>query len=73
MKIKKLMVEEYTNGSMAIWCKKQKVKFRQIIVKPEKLPKPLPELKRRKASKPAKDHPWRGLFFVSKKMKIKAA
>jgi len=73
VKTRKLMVEEYTNGSMAIWCKEQKVKFRQIVVKPAKLPKPLPELKRRKASTPAKDHPWRGLFFVSKKLKTKAA
>jgi hypothetical protein len=73
VKTKKLMVEEYTDGSMVIWCQGQKVKFRQIIVKPEKPPKPLPELKRRKASTPAKDHPWRGLFFVPKKLKIKAA
>jgi transposase len=73
VKTKKLMVEEYTDGSMAIWCQGKKLKFRQIIVKPEKLPKPLPELKRRKASKPAKNHPWRGLFFVPKKMKTKAA
>lgn len=73
VKTKKLMVEEYTNGSMAIWCKEQKVKFRQIAVKPEKLQKPLPVPKRRKPSVPAKDNPWRRLFFVPKKMKIKAA
>ncbi len=73
VKTKKLMVEEYTDGSMAIWCKGQKVKFRQIAVKPEKLSKPLPVPKRRKPSRPAKDNPWRRLFFVPKKMKIKAA
>lgn len=73
VKTKKLMVEEYTDGSMAIWCKQQKVKFRQIAVKPEKLQKPLPVPKRRKPSVPAKDNPWRRLFFVPKKMKIKAA
>jgi len=73
VKTKKLMVEEYTDGLMAIWCQGYKVKFRQIMIKPEKLPKPLPELTRRKTSTPAKDHPWRGLFFVPKKMKIKAA
>jgi hypothetical protein len=73
VKTKKLMVEEYTDGSMAIWCKGQQVKFRQIEVKPEKPPKQLPELKRRIASTPAKDHPWRKLFFVPKKLKIEAA
>ena len=73
VKTKKLMVEEYTDGSMAIWCKEQKVKFRQIAVKSEKLQKPLPVPKRRKPSVPAKDNPWRRLFFVPKKMKIKAA
>ena len=73
VKTKKLMVEQYTDGSMAIWCKEQKVKFRQIAVKPEKLQKPLPVPKRRKPSRPAKDNPWRRLFFVPKKMKIKAA
>jgi transposase len=73
VKTKKLMVEEYTDGSMAIWCKEQKVKFRQIVVKPEKPQEQSPSLGRKKASTPAKDHPWRGLFFVPKKLKIKAA
>jgi transposase len=73
VKTKKLMVEQYSDGSMAIWCQGQKVKFRQIVVMPEKPPRLLPELKQRKASTPAKDHPWRGLFFVPKKLKIKAA
>jgi len=73
VKTKKLMVEEYTDGSMAIWCKGQQVKFRQIEVKPEKPPKQSPRPVRRKISTPAKDHPWRGLFFVPKKLKIKAA
>ena len=73
VKTRKLMVEEYTDGSMAIWCQKQKVKFRQIAIKPEKHQKQSPRSGRSKASTPAKNHPWRGLFFVPKKMKIKAA
>lgn len=73
VKTKKLMVEDYTDGSMAIWCKGQKVKFRQIAIKPEKPQKQTLRSGRSKASTPAKDHPWRDLFFVSKKMKIKAA
>lgn len=73
VKTKKLMVEEYTDGSMAIWCKKQKVKFRQIVIRPEKLQKQSPLPSQRKAFAPAKDHPWRSLLFVPKKLKIKAA
>ena len=73
VKTKKLMVEEYPDGSMAIWCRGQKVKFRQIKAKPEKPPKQSPRPARRKISTPAKDHPWRGLFFVPKKLKIKTA
>jgi len=73
VKTKKLLVEEYPDGSMAIWCRGQKVKFRQIKTKPEKPPKQSPRPARRKISTPAKDHPWRGLFFVPKKLKIKAA
>jgi len=34
---KKVLVEEYTDGSMAIWCRGQKVTFRQITMRPEKL------------------------------------
>lgn len=70
VKTKKAMIEEYTDGSMALWCQGQKVKFRQIDVKPQKQ---LSGSGQRKASIPAKDHPWRGLFFVPKKMKTKAA
>jgi hypothetical protein len=73
VKTKKLMVEEYTDGSMAVWCQGQKVKFRQIAIRPEKFQKQSPRSGRSKASTPAKDHPWRGLFFVAKKLKIKAA
>jgi transposase len=73
VKTKKLMVEEYTDGSMGIWCHEKKVKFRQIVVRPEKPQKQSPGSGQRKASKPAKNHPWRGLFFVPKKMKTKAA
>ena len=71
---KKLIVEEYTDGSMAIWCRGRKVRFRQITQRPPRIPQPQqPRPARNKASTPAQDHPWRGLFFVPKKMKIKAA
>lgn len=73
VKTKKLMVEEYTDGSMAIWCQGQKVKFREIALRPEKSQKQPPSPRRRKALTPAKNHPWRGLLFVPKKLKIKAA
>jgi len=73
VKTKKLLVEEYTDGLMAIWCHKQKLKFRQILIRPVKSPKQSPRSGRSKASTPAKDHPWRGLFFIPKKLKIKAA
>jgi hypothetical protein len=73
VKTKKLIVEEYTDGLMAIWCREKKVKFRQIVVRPEKAQKQSSGSGQRKASKPAKDHPWRGLFFVPKKLKTKAA
>jgi len=76
VKTKKLMVEEYTDGSMAIWCRQQMVKFRQIAIRPEKPQKPqkqsaLPAKKT--AITPPKDHPWRRLRFGSKKQKTVAA
>jgi transposase len=73
---KKLMVEEYTDGSMAVWCRSQKVKFRQIAVRPEKPPKPQKQSvmsTRRKATTPSKDHPWRGLRYGNNKQKKVAA
>ena len=76
VKTKKLMVEEYTDGSMTIWCRQQMVKFRQIAIRPEKPQKPqkqsaLPAKKT--AITPPKDHPWRRLRFGSKKQKTVAA
>ena len=76
VKTKKLTVEEYTDGSVAIWCQAQKVKFRQITVRPEKPQKPqqhsvIPA--RKKAITPAKDHPWRRIRFGSNKRKKVAA
>jgi transposase len=70
---KKLVVEQYTDGSMAIWCRGQKVKFREIAVRPEKPPKQPPMSPRRKAVTPAKDHPWKKLIFGSKRLKNRAA
>ena len=76
VKTKKLMVEEYTNGSMAIWCQGQKVKFRQIALRPIKPPKPqkqsaLPT--RKTATSPPKDHAWRRFIYGSYKRKKAAA
>jgi hypothetical protein len=69
---KKLMVEQYINGSMAILCRGKKMKFREIAARPEKpLKQPTPRI--RKAVPPAKDHPWRRPFFVPKKLKTKTA
>jgi hypothetical protein len=76
VKTKKLMVEDYTDGSMAIWCKGQKVKFRQIDAKPEKpqKSKKQPAVPARKASSaPPKDHPWREFLYGSKIRKKVAA
>jgi transposase len=71
---KKLIVEEYTDGSMAIWLRGQKVRFRQITHRPPHKPQQQqPRPARNKASIPAQNHPWRGLFFVPKKLKTKAA
>jgi hypothetical protein len=67
------MVEEYVNGSMAILCREKKVKFKEIAVRPEKPLKKPPMPRMRKTASPAKDHPWRRLFFVPKKLKTKAA
>ena len=73
VKSKKVMVEEYTNGSMGIWCQDKKMKFRHITMRPEKPQRQIPRPHHRKASKPAANHPWRGLFFVPKKLKTKVA
>jgi transposase len=73
---RKLMVEQYPDGSMAIWCRGQKVKFRQIAVRPEKPQEPQKQSAppvRRKAVVPPKDHPWRRLLYVSEKRKKVAA
>ncbi len=76
VKTKKLMVEEYTDGSMAIWCKEQKVKFSQIMIRPEKPPKPKqqPTIPARKPpTAPPQDHPWRKFLYGSKIRKKVAA
>jgi len=76
VKTKKLMVEEYTDGSMAIWCQNQKVKFRQIAIRPEKSQKPQKQSviqARKTATVPPQDHPWRRFRYGSKKGKKVAA
>jgi len=73
---KKLMVEEYPDGSMALWCRAQKVKFKEIAVRPEKLQEPKKQSAipaRKKVHAPPKDHPWRRLLYVSEKRKKVAA
>jgi hypothetical protein len=73
---KKLMVEEYTDGSMAIWCRQQNVKFRQIVMRPEKPQKPQKQSAiptRKTTTAPPKDHPWRRFLYGSKKRKKVAA
>jgi transposase len=70
---KKVIVEEYVNGSMAILCRGKKVKFRGIAARPERPLKQLPMQRMQKAVPPAKDHPWRRQFLVPKKLKIKTA
>lgn len=69
----KLMVEQYINGAMAIWCRGKKVKFRQIEAQPAKPQKQMPLTRRSKAVIPAKDHPWKSFLFGSKTLKNKAA
>jgi transposase len=73
---KKLMVEEYADGSMAIWCQLKKVKFRQIAIRPEKPQKPQKQSvipPRTTAITPPKDHPWRRFRYGSNKRKKVAA
>jgi len=70
---KKLMVEEYTDGSMAIWYRTKKMKFRQIDIRPEKPQKQSAIQARKTVIIPPKDHPWRKLRFGSNKRKKVAA
>lgn len=70
---KKLMVEEYTDGSMAIWCRDKKMKFSQIAIRPE-MPQKQPVIPARKTTIiPPKEHPWRKLHFGTNKRKKVAA
>jgi hypothetical protein len=67
------MVEEYTDGSMAIWCQEKKMKFRQIAIKPEK---PLNQRlmpKMRRPTIPSPQHPWKRLMILPKKVKKSVA
>jgi hypothetical protein len=76
VKTKKLMVEEYTDGSMAIWCQDKKVKFRQIEIRPEKPPKPQKQSAipvRKPPTAPPQDHLWRRFHYGSSQRKKVAA
>ena len=76
VKTKKLMVEQYTDGSMAIWCQDKKVMFRQIEIRPEKPPKPQKQSAmptRKTPTAPPQDHPWRKFLYGSKIRKKVAA
>jgi hypothetical protein len=70
---KKVTVEEYVNGSMAILFRGPKVKFREITTRPQMPPKEPSKLPRRKALPPPKEHPWKRFHFVSKKRQSRAA
>jgi transposase len=76
VKTKKLMVEEYTDGSMAIWCQDKKVGFRQIEIRTEKSPKPQKQSAipvRKPPTAPPQDHPWRRFHYGSSQRKKVAA
>ena len=76
VKTKKLMVEDYTDGSMAVFCRAKKVKFREIAERPEKQSAPQQPSEPsvwRKAPAPPKDHPWRKFLYGSKTRKKAAA
>lgn len=70
---KKLLVEEYTDGSMAIWCRDKKMKFRQIALRPEKPQKQPARVARKLPVAPPQDHPWRKLRYGSDTRKMTAA
>lgn len=73
---KKLMVEEYTNGSIAIWCRGRRMKFKQIAIRPERPQKPphAPVVPAETtAVSPPKDHPWRNFRYGSTRRKKIAA
>lgn len=70
---KKLMVEEYTDGSMAIWCREKKMKFRQIAIRTEKPQKQPDKQARKTVIIPPKDHPWRKLRYGINEQKKVAA
>jgi hypothetical protein len=62
---KKVMVEEYINGSMAIYHKDTSLKFKEIANRPKKAEeKPRYIFKLRKAYTPPKDHPWRSAGYA---------
>jgi len=61
VRAKRLVVEEYVNGSMKIWHKDSSLRFKVISKRPEKEPPKAPYVfKVRRVSAPqAYDHPWR--------------
>jgi hypothetical protein len=61
----KVMVEEYVNGSMAIFHKDTKLKFKEIANRPKKAEKkPRYRFKLKKVYTPPKDHPWRSAGYA---------
>jgi Homeodomain-like domain len=70
---KKLMVEEYTDGSMAIWCRGQKMKFRQVSMRPERPQKQSAIRASKTVVIPPKDHPWRKFLYGTNTRKKVAA
>jgi hypothetical protein len=60
IRVQRVIVEEYINGSMKIWYKDTALKFKAISVRPEKEPAKAPYVfkPRRIYTPQAYDHPW---------------
>lgn len=66
---KEVIVEEYINGSMAIYYKERRLRFKEILERAQKeAPKKTYELKRVHIT-PSADHPWKRLAILPKYQK----
>lgn len=59
IKSKKVLVEERTDGKMLLTCNDVRLKFAEIIARPEKQQKLKGATRHRKGHTPSVDHPWR--------------
>jgi len=65
IRVKKITIEERTDGSMLIWHKNMVLKFKEITKRPQKVIEiPKSRLSAR-AHMPPKDHPWHSFRFGS--------